>query len=701
MSLFFIQLIEYLDYAGIFLAFFNSPAKLLPNKTPGLIMKKDLFILLFIFLSGNPLTAESVLYPVNISGKWGFINTSGKLFVPAVYDTVRKFHDNITAVGKANSKGYLRYGYIDTSGKSILKPVYLSVSDFSCGIGVIVKDDVKKSVFCVNNKGVSIHSFPLLSATVFTNGLSIIKFYDETNYRICDGILSNNGAILTNRFEKLIGVSEGLILVQTKIPVIGPDNMITSSLEKKGFVDMSGEVVIGTRFDDARVFQNGLAAVSLKDDKGVPHWGFIDKNGILSVQPRFDNVGDFIGGFAPVMVSNKWGYVTDKDILKIPAVYPELGPFIDGLGIWYSGGYFLQGKWIPKATGILNEWGPIFEISFNEVIRLDNGIFAGRILNKWGYFNKWGLFTGIEYDAVSAFSCGLAAVNKGNYWYYIATNGAVILADKYSAVTPFEYWHAAVLKNYNTGGLLTYIDSKGKPVWSKAYDMGYPFKKGEILTVMDAGGVKLLKSAKTNAKTLAAIPYGAAVKVAMNQGADVLNNPPGHGWVKITYAGKTGFAADGAFTKLPLPVLHAPGAFQFRDYLYYTVGVIDTGAFKTAGEHNEHYFLYGITGIEEEFDKGSHYNFRFPPVRLEELLKVFFYCEGLGGISLPYSGMTTNLLASTNVFKELSIAVTRGDDDRIKSVSMIMDAGYWGWDAFFTVSPIDKSVELNVTTWED
>ncbi|NPV02350.1 MAG: WG repeat-containing protein, partial [Brevinematales bacterium] len=206
-------------------------------------MKKDLFILFFILFVCIPLSAESVLYPVNISGKWGFINTSGKLSVPAAYDTVRKFHDNIAAVGKANSKGFLRYGYIDTAGKSVLKPVYLSVSDFSCGIGVIVKDDVKKSVFCVNNQGVSIHSFPLLSATAFTNGLSIIRFYDETNNRICDGILSNNGTILTNRFEKLIGVSDGLILIQAKIPVIGPDNMITSYLEKKGFVDMSGEVL--------------------------------------------------------------------------------------------------------------------------------------------------------------------------------------------------------------------------------------------------------------------------------------------------------------------------------------------------------------------------------------------------------------------------------------------------------------------------
>jgi hypothetical protein len=664
-------------------------------------MKKEFLIMSLILFFVNPLCAESVLYPVNINGKWGFINTSGKLAIPAVYDTVRKFHDNIAAVGKVNYKGALRYGYIDTSGKTVLKPVCLSVSDFSCGIGVIVTDDVKKSVFCVNKKGVSIHPFPLLSATVFTNGLSIIWFYDDLNDKFIDGILSNNGAILTNRFNKILGVSEGKILIQTKIPVIGPDNLVTEWLEKKGFVDMSGEVVVGARFEDARVFHNGFAAVSMKNGKGVPYWGFIDKNGIVTIQPRFESVGEFEDGFAPVMVSGKWGYVTENDILKVPAIYPELGPFIDGLGIWYSGGYFLQGKWVPKSTGILNEWGPMFEISFNEVVRMDKGIFAGRILNKWGYFNKWGLFTGIEYDDVSPFSCGFAAVSKGKYWFYIATNGAVVLADKYTAVTPFEYWHASVLKNNSAGGLLTYIDTKGKPFWSKYYDTGYPFKKGEILHVIDAAGVKLLKSAKTNTKTLANIPYGAAVKVAMNQGADVLKNPAGLKWVKITHAGKTGFAPDTAFTKLPMPVVYNPDTLRFRDYLIYTIGVVDTGAFNGINAQLERFFLYGVTGTEEEFDKGSHYKYLFPAVRIEELVKVFMDCEGLGKIPLPYSSMTTNLLVSTDAAKELSITIGRGDDYRIKSISLIMDAGHWGWDAFFSVRPTDKSVELIVTVWEE
>jgi hypothetical protein len=48
------------------------------------------------------------LAPVEVNGKWGFIDTKGNMVIPAVYDSAGSFSEGLAQV-KVNGK----WGYID------------------------------------------------------------------------------------------------------------------------------------------------------------------------------------------------------------------------------------------------------------------------------------------------------------------------------------------------------------------------------------------------------------------------------------------------------------------------------------------------------------------------------------------------------------------------------------------------------------
>ena len=70
--------------------------------------------------SGRAQQPESkALFPVEMDGKFGFIDRAGRIVIPLQFDSVNDFHDGLALVTASNRKMF-----IDTSGKIVFNAVY-------------------------------------------------------------------------------------------------------------------------------------------------------------------------------------------------------------------------------------------------------------------------------------------------------------------------------------------------------------------------------------------------------------------------------------------------------------------------------------------------------------------------------------------------------------------------------------------------
>lgn len=75
--------------------------------------------------------------------------------------------------------------------------------------------------------------------------------------------------------------------------------------KKWGFIDWKGHVIVEPKYQNARSFSDGLAAV-----KRDGMWGFIDSTGNEVIEPKFFNVGSYVDGIVPFRNNaGKWGYM--------------------------------------------------------------------------------------------------------------------------------------------------------------------------------------------------------------------------------------------------------------------------------------------------------------------------------------------------------------------------------------------------------
>ncbi|MCL4797928.1 MAG: J domain-containing protein [Bryobacteraceae bacterium] len=93
-----------------------------------------------------------------------------------------------------------------------------------------------------------------------------------------------------------------------------------------GYIDESGATVIHPQFEEARAFDEGLAAA-----RTVGKWGFIDHAGEFVITPLYDEAGDFHEGLAAVLWRGKWGYIDRTGAFAIIPRFQAAEPFQNGV----------------------------------------------------------------------------------------------------------------------------------------------------------------------------------------------------------------------------------------------------------------------------------------------------------------------------------------------------------------------------------
>lgn len=83
------------------------------------------------------------------NGKYGFINKTGDIVVPCIYDYVAPFKEGLSRV-ILKKNGYSKFGFINKTGKVVIPIKYDSASDFEDGTA---KVDKNCDVFLIDKKG--------------------------------------------------------------------------------------------------------------------------------------------------------------------------------------------------------------------------------------------------------------------------------------------------------------------------------------------------------------------------------------------------------------------------------------------------------------------------------------------------------------------------------------------------------------------
>lgn len=187
------------------------------------------------------------------------------------------------------------WGFIDTHGKFAINPKFNSGGDFRDG-SVIVETSVtppqvpQKIFVRVYKNGwqdYSLHGSSTEGYSEYSEGLALLKAEDyATKYGYCD-IAGNT--IIKPKFLKARLFHEGLAAV--------------SNGSRWGYIDKNGKLVIPYRFFLARDFHEGVAAVSsVPDSKEI---AFLGKDGVqkLAIDDA-DNVTDFHEKLSCVSLAN-------------------------------------------------------------------------------------------------------------------------------------------------------------------------------------------------------------------------------------------------------------------------------------------------------------------------------------------------------------------------------------------------------------
>jgi hypothetical protein len=219
---------------------------------------------------------------VKYNGKFGFINKEGKFIIEPKYEEIKGFlgKDSSAIIVKLNGK----YGFIDKTGKTIVEPQYDEIDHLPCRDIAIVTQTGKYSVIDQTGKQLS-------EPSSFRPSMDMYLGYENDN-----------------EYEKSIAAIYDLCAVRKK--------------NKYGYIDSTGKFVIKPKFDYADdfysddyakvIYKKKLGWINKKNNtcfydpnfEGVVisnniifvkqggKWGIVDENGKFTVEPKFNWVVD-------------------------------------------------------------------------------------------------------------------------------------------------------------------------------------------------------------------------------------------------------------------------------------------------------------------------------------------------------------------------------------------------------------------------
>lgn len=386
--------------------------------------------------------------------RWGFIDKSGHFVIEPTYDLVKPFKDGRTAVGIGE-----RYFEIDKTGKILSREMtrdelVKATDEKSWAIEADERAKEEKAKY----KGDIFDATGtkrLGSATEskignFSEGLAACTLpprLPSDNYgpgMNRTGYIDERGRmVIAPSFYKGEEFHDGIAIVE------GAGKSDYGS----GYIDKNGRLLGGRYYNVARNFSHGLAVVNLEDKtKGIDEWGFIDRSG-RELMGHWTKVGEFSGKVVAVRdKSGLWGFVNKDGKTVLPNTYKLVGD------------EFAENLTYVKTTngyGFIDENGhTVIAPSFVDADNFSDGlapaavdvpesekVAALKTIQSWrcGFIDRSGKRIADGFFAARHFSEGLAAVRNGLKWGFIDDRGVMVIPAKFDDALSFSEGLAPVL----------------------------------------------------------------------------------------------------------------------------------------------------------------------------------------------------------------------------------------------------------------
>ena len=389
--------------------------------------------------AGNVETKDSVyLFPVFKDGKWGYVDSVGRVVISPRFEEARTFQSRAAVVHYQDG-----FGMIDAQGKFLVESKYLSLEALSEG-RALASDGGLFGFLDRTGKWIIEPLFE--KATTFQSGVAVVSLEGKF------GVIDRDGQwLVPAEFESLIRLEE--------LP---------------GYY----KVGLGGRFGVAHDADLTIAC-AFREVEIIGHCLMAESDGTHTIYDTLDNALCDIPVDREVELDEEYGLFTitgpeDTELYDLNGK-KRFGPvefidqFIDGLARVEDNG----------KVGFINAQGKIVvPMRFIDAFNCGQGRVAAwdaetsfvLLMDETGK-----LISNIGFDHIGAFRDGLAPVSLDGKSGYIDTQGKLIIPLDYATTERFENGLGVV----SNKGLFGAVDPLGKVIVPLEYDFLSNFSDGE------------------------------------------------------------------------------------------------------------------------------------------------------------------------------------------------------------------------------
>lgn len=232
------------------------------------------------------------LIAVSKEGKFGFINTEGKMIIKPKYDDAFSF---VWGTARVQLGG--KYGLIDPTGKEILPLTYQNIEyDFDHKVIIATKAG-KKGLY---EAGKFVLPCEYSSIEIF-----------EVDHPV-SGKRSVYAQISKNGFSGIYDITNHKTIIDCKYSSIVHKYNVFELNNGENYLTLEGTNLTSAELEKFASSKQKEGKYCLVGHDGKPITAYI-----------FDYVGTFRDGYAPVKIVTQWGVIDNKGKIVIPCIYED------------------------------------------------------------------------------------------------------------------------------------------------------------------------------------------------------------------------------------------------------------------------------------------------------------------------------------------------------------------------------------------